>query len=76
MRLADVEMLSEAIRFEAGHFSVQVTIVHPGTIRTEVTEREQKFELPEWRCCIWSTGTCRSRCRPRDQIAGTPARGR
>jgi len=39
-------MLSEAIRFEAGHFGVQVTIVQPGTIRTEMTEREQKFVLP------------------------------
>jgi NAD(P)-dependent dehydrogenase (short-subunit alcohol dehydrogenase family) len=69
VRLADVEMLREAIRFEAGHFGVQVTIVQPGTIHTEMTEREQKFELPEWLCCIWSTGVCRSRCRSRDQIA-------
>jgi NAD(P)-dependent dehydrogenase (short-subunit alcohol dehydrogenase family) len=45
---AALEMLSEAIRFEAGHFGVQVTIVQPGTIRTEMTEREQKFELPEY----------------------------
>jgi NAD(P)-dependent dehydrogenase (short-subunit alcohol dehydrogenase family) len=41
-------MLSEAIRFEAGHFGVQVTIVQPGTIATEMAEREQKFELPEY----------------------------
>jgi NAD(P)-dependent dehydrogenase (short-subunit alcohol dehydrogenase family) len=45
---AALEMLSEAIWFEAGHFGVQVTIVEPGTIRTEMTEREQKFELPEY----------------------------
>jgi NAD(P)-dependent dehydrogenase (short-subunit alcohol dehydrogenase family) len=45
---AALEMLSEAIRFEAGHFGVQVTIVQPGTIDTELTEREQKFELPEY----------------------------
>jgi NAD(P)-dependent dehydrogenase (short-subunit alcohol dehydrogenase family) len=42
---AALEMLSEAIRFEAGHFGVRVTIVEPGTIRTEMTERQQKFEL-------------------------------
>ena len=45
---AALEMLSEAVRFEAGHFGVQVTIVQPGTIRTEMTEREQKFELPAY----------------------------
>jgi NAD(P)-dependent dehydrogenase (short-subunit alcohol dehydrogenase family) len=45
---AALEMLSEAIRFEARHFGVQVTIVQPGTIRTEMTERQQKFELPEY----------------------------
>jgi NAD(P)-dependent dehydrogenase (short-subunit alcohol dehydrogenase family) len=45
---AALEMLSEAVRFEAGHFGVQVTIVQPGTIRTELTDREQKFELPEY----------------------------
>jgi NAD(P)-dependent dehydrogenase (short-subunit alcohol dehydrogenase family) len=45
---AALEMLSEAIRFETGHFGVQVTIVEPGTIRTEMTERQQKFELPEY----------------------------
>jgi NAD(P)-dependent dehydrogenase (short-subunit alcohol dehydrogenase family) len=45
---AALEMLSEAVRFEAGHFGVQVTIVQPGTIRTEMTERQQKFELPEY----------------------------
>jgi NAD(P)-dependent dehydrogenase (short-subunit alcohol dehydrogenase family) len=45
---AALEMLSEAIRFEAGHFGVQVTIVVPGTIRTEMPERQQKFELPEY----------------------------
>jgi NAD(P)-dependent dehydrogenase (short-subunit alcohol dehydrogenase family) len=41
-------MFSEAIRFEAGHFGVQVTIVQPGTIRTEMTDREQKFDLPAY----------------------------
>ena len=41
-------MLSEAIRFEAGHFGVQVTIIQPGTIGTDMTEREQKFERPEY----------------------------
>jgi NAD(P)-dependent dehydrogenase (short-subunit alcohol dehydrogenase family) len=41
-------MLSEAVRFEAGHFGVQVTIVQPGTIGTEMAEREQKFELSEY----------------------------
>jgi NAD(P)-dependent dehydrogenase (short-subunit alcohol dehydrogenase family) len=45
---AALEMLTEAIRFEAGHFGVQVTIVQPGTIRTEMTERQQRFELPEY----------------------------
>jgi NAD(P)-dependent dehydrogenase (short-subunit alcohol dehydrogenase family) len=45
---AALEMLSEAVRFEAGHFGVQVTIVEPGTIRTEMTERQQKFELPQY----------------------------
>jgi NAD(P)-dependent dehydrogenase (short-subunit alcohol dehydrogenase family) len=50
---AALEMLSEAIRFEAGHFGVQVTIVQPGTIGTEMAEREQKFELPEY--APWST---------------------
>jgi NAD(P)-dependent dehydrogenase (short-subunit alcohol dehydrogenase family) len=45
---AALEMLSEAIRFEAGHFGVQVTIVQPGTIGTELAEREQKFELPAY----------------------------
>lgn len=45
---AALEMLSEAVRFEAGHFGVQVTIVQLGTIRTEMTERQQKFELPEY----------------------------
>jgi NAD(P)-dependent dehydrogenase (short-subunit alcohol dehydrogenase family) len=45
---AALEMLSEAVRFEAGHFGVQVTIVQPGTIGTEMAEREQKFELPEY----------------------------
>jgi NAD(P)-dependent dehydrogenase (short-subunit alcohol dehydrogenase family) len=45
---AALEMLSEAIRFEAGHFGVEVTIVQPGTIRTDMAEREQKFQLPEY----------------------------
>src|SRR5262245_47363582 len=45
---AALEMLSEAVRFEAGHFGVQVAIVEPGTIRTEMTERQQKFELPAY----------------------------
>ena len=45
---AALEMLSEAIRFEAGHFGVQVTIIQPGTIGTDMAEREQKFELPEY----------------------------
>jgi NAD(P)-dependent dehydrogenase (short-subunit alcohol dehydrogenase family) len=45
---AALEMLSEAIRFEARHFGVQVTIVEPGTIRTEMAERQRKFELPEY----------------------------
>jgi NAD(P)-dependent dehydrogenase (short-subunit alcohol dehydrogenase family) len=45
---AALEMLSEAIWFEARHFGVQVTIVEPGTIATEMSEREQKFELPEY----------------------------
>ena len=41
-------MLSEAIRFEAGHFGVQVTIIQPGTIDTELADRQQKFELPAY----------------------------
>jgi NAD(P)-dependent dehydrogenase (short-subunit alcohol dehydrogenase family) len=45
---AALEMLSEAVWFEAGHFGVQVTIVEPGTIRTEMTQRQQKFELPQY----------------------------
>ena len=45
---AALEMLSEAVRFEARHFGVQVTIVQPGTIGTEMADREQKFELPEY----------------------------
>jgi NAD(P)-dependent dehydrogenase (short-subunit alcohol dehydrogenase family) len=45
---AALEMLSEAVRFEAGNFGVQVTIVQPGTIVTDMAEREQKFELPEY----------------------------
>jgi NAD(P)-dependent dehydrogenase (short-subunit alcohol dehydrogenase family) len=45
---AALEMLSEAIRFEAGHFGVQVTIIQPGTIATELTDREQKFALPDY----------------------------
>jgi NAD(P)-dependent dehydrogenase (short-subunit alcohol dehydrogenase family) len=45
---AALEMLSEAIRFEAGHFGVQVTIVQPGTIATELADRQQKFELPAY----------------------------
>jgi NAD(P)-dependent dehydrogenase (short-subunit alcohol dehydrogenase family) len=45
---AALEMLSEALRFEAEHFGVEVTIVQPGTIDTEMAEREQKFELPEY----------------------------
>jgi NAD(P)-dependent dehydrogenase (short-subunit alcohol dehydrogenase family) len=45
---AALEMLSEATRFEAGHFGVQVTIIQPGTIRTEMADRQQKFELPAY----------------------------
>jgi NAD(P)-dependent dehydrogenase (short-subunit alcohol dehydrogenase family) len=45
---AALEMLSEAIRFEAGHFGVEVTIVQPGTIRTDMADREQKFQLPAY----------------------------
>jgi NAD(P)-dependent dehydrogenase (short-subunit alcohol dehydrogenase family) len=45
---AALEMLSEAVRFEAGHFGVQVTIIQPGTIATDMAEREQKFELPDY----------------------------
>jgi len=45
---AALEMLSEAIRFEAGHFGVQVTIIQPGTIGTELAERQQKFQLPAY----------------------------
>jgi NAD(P)-dependent dehydrogenase (short-subunit alcohol dehydrogenase family) len=45
---AALEMLSEAVRFEAGHFGVRVAIVQPGTIRTELTDREQRFDLPPY----------------------------
>jgi NAD(P)-dependent dehydrogenase (short-subunit alcohol dehydrogenase family) len=45
---AALEMLSEALRFEAGHFGVQVTIIQPGTIGTDMAEREQKFQLPAY----------------------------
>jgi NAD(P)-dependent dehydrogenase (short-subunit alcohol dehydrogenase family) len=45
---AALEMLSEALRFEAGRFGVQVTIVQPGTISTDMAERQQKFQLPAY----------------------------
>jgi NAD(P)-dependent dehydrogenase (short-subunit alcohol dehydrogenase family) len=72
---AALEMLSEAVRFEAGHFGVQVTIVQPGTIRTELTEREQRFELPEYAPLVTQYAERFARYRQRrgpsaEQIAG------
>jgi NAD(P)-dependent dehydrogenase (short-subunit alcohol dehydrogenase family) len=72
---AALEMLSEALRFEAGHFGVQVTIVQPGTIGTEMTEREQKFELPAYAPLVKQYAERFARYRQRrapsaEQIAG------
>jgi NAD(P)-dependent dehydrogenase (short-subunit alcohol dehydrogenase family) len=68
-------MLSEAIWFEAGHFGVQVTIVQPGTIRTEMAEREQKFALPDYAPLVQQYADRFARYRRRrapsaEQIAG------
>jgi len=72
---AALEMLSEAIRFEAGHFGVQVTIIQPGTIGTEMADREQKFELPAYALLVNQYGQRFARYRQRrapsaEQIAG------
>jgi NAD(P)-dependent dehydrogenase (short-subunit alcohol dehydrogenase family) len=72
---AALEMLSEAIRFEAGHFGVQVTIIQPGTIGTELADREQKFELPAYAPLVRQYGERFARYRQRrapsaEQIAG------
>jgi NAD(P)-dependent dehydrogenase (short-subunit alcohol dehydrogenase family) len=72
---AALEMLSEAIRFEAGHFGVQVTIIQPGTIGTEMADREQRFELPEYAPLVQQYGERFARYRQRrapsaEQIAG------
>jgi NAD(P)-dependent dehydrogenase (short-subunit alcohol dehydrogenase family) len=72
---AALEMLSEAARFEAGHFGVQVAIVEPGTIRTEMTERQQKFELPAYAPLVRQYAERFTRYRQRrapsaEQIAG------
>jgi NAD(P)-dependent dehydrogenase (short-subunit alcohol dehydrogenase family) len=72
---AALEMLSEAIRFEAGHFGIQVTIVQPGTIRTEMTQREEKFELPEYAPLVKQYARRFARYREQraasaDQVAG------
>ena len=42
---AALEMLSEALRFEARHFGVRVVVVAPGGIRTGMTERQARFSL-------------------------------
>ena len=42
---AALEMLSEALRFEAQHFGVRVVVVAPGGIRTGMTERQARFSL-------------------------------
>ncbi len=42
---AALEMLSEALRFEARHFGVRVVVVAPGGIRTGMTERHARFSL-------------------------------
>jgi short chain dehydrogenase len=72
---AALEMLSEAIRFEAGHFGVQVTIIQPGTIGTQMADREQKFELPAYALLVNQYGQRFARYRQRrapsaEQIAG------
>jgi len=72
---AALEMLSEAVRFEAGHFGVQVAIVEPGTIRTEMTERQQKFELPAYAPLVKQYAERFARYRQRrapsaEQVAG------
>jgi len=72
---AALEMLSEAVRFEAGHFGVQVTIVQPGTIGTELVDRQQRFELPEYAPLVGQYAERFARYRERrvpsaEQIAG------
>lgn len=72
---AALEMLSEALRFEAGHFGVQVTIVQPGTIATELADRQQKFELPAYAPLVSQYAGRFARYRERrapsaEQIAG------
>jgi NAD(P)-dependent dehydrogenase (short-subunit alcohol dehydrogenase family) len=72
---AALEMLSEALRFEAGHFGMQVTIVQPGTIRTELAERQQRFELPAYASLVSQYAERFARYRQRrapsaEQIAG------
>jgi len=72
---AALEMLSEALRFEAGHFGVQVTIIQPGTIRTDMSDREQKFELPAYAPLVGQYADRFARYRQRrapsaEQIAG------
>jgi NAD(P)-dependent dehydrogenase (short-subunit alcohol dehydrogenase family) len=42
---AALEMLSEALQFEAQHFGVQVVIIQSGGIRTEATARQRHFSL-------------------------------
>jgi NAD(P)-dependent dehydrogenase (short-subunit alcohol dehydrogenase family) len=68
-------MFSEAVRFEAGHFGVQVTIVQPGTIGTELADRQQRFELPEYAPLVGQYAERFARYRERrvpsaEQIAG------
>jgi NAD(P)-dependent dehydrogenase (short-subunit alcohol dehydrogenase family) len=72
---AALEMLSEAIHFEAGHFGIQVTIVQAGTIRTEMTQGEEKFELPEYAPLVKQYARRFARYREQraasaDQVAG------
>ena len=62
---AALEMLSEALRFEARHFGVRVVVVAPGGIRTGMTERQARFSLEPYAPLVEQVRTRFERYAPR-----------
>ena len=62
---AALEMLSEALRFEARHFGVRVVVVAPGGIRTGMNERQARFSLEPYAPLVEQVHTRFERYAPR-----------
>ena len=45
---AALEMISEALRFEAQHFGIRVVVFEPGRIRTGMTDRQPRYSPREY----------------------------